>query len=61
MKHFSILLVTIMLIGCQAVPKISVSHKVLLYDEGFEGFENVTVESEKEKGSTFIIRLPLIS
>jgi len=48
MKHFSILLVTIMLIGCQAVPKISVSHKVLLYDEGFEGFENVTVESEKE-------------
>jgi tetratricopeptide (TPR) repeat protein len=48
MKHFSILLVTIMLIGCQAVPKISVSHKALLYDEGFEGFENVTVESEKE-------------
>jgi len=48
MKHFSILLVTIIFIGCQAVPKISVSHKTLLYDEGFEGFENVTVESEIE-------------
>ena len=48
MKHFSILLVTIIFIGCQAVPKISVSHKTLLYDEGFEGFENITVESEIE-------------
>jgi len=48
MKHFSILLFTIMFIGCQAVPKISLSHKTLLYDEGFEGFENITVESEIE-------------
>ena len=45
MKRFSILLVAIMFIGCQAVPKMSVSHKTLLYDEGFD---NVTVESEIE-------------
>jgi tetratricopeptide (TPR) repeat protein len=37
-----------MFIGCQAVPKISVSHKTLLYDQGFEGFESVIVESETE-------------
>jgi len=48
MKHFSILLVAMMFLGCQAVSKISVSHKTLLYDEGFKGFENVTVESEIE-------------
>ena len=45
MKCFSILLVAMMFIGCQAVPEMSVSHKTLLYDEGFD---NVTVESEIE-------------
>ena len=45
MKCFSILLVAMMFIGCQAVPEMSVSHKTLLYDEGFD---NVTVESESE-------------
>jgi hypothetical protein len=34
-----------MFIGCQAVTEMSVSHKTLLYDEGFD---NVTVESESE-------------
>jgi tetratricopeptide (TPR) repeat protein len=48
MKRFSILLIAMMFIGCQAVPKISVSHKTLLYDQGFEGFESVIVESETE-------------
>jgi tetratricopeptide (TPR) repeat protein len=33
-------------IGCQAVPKMSFSHKTLLYDQGFEGFKSVIVESE---------------
>jgi tetratricopeptide (TPR) repeat protein len=37
-----------MFIGCQAVPKMSVSHKTLLYDQGFEGFESVIVESETD-------------
>ena len=45
MKCFSILLVAMMFIGCQAVTEMSVSHKTLLYDEGFD---NVTVESEIE-------------
>ena len=45
MKRFSILLVAMMFIGCQAVTEMSVSHKTLLYDEGFD---NVTVESEIE-------------
>jgi hypothetical protein len=38
MKRFSILLIAMLFIGCQAVPKMSVSHKSLLYDQGFAGF-----------------------
>ena len=34
--------------GCQTVPEMSISHKALLYDQGFEGFEDVSVETEKE-------------
>jgi tetratricopeptide (TPR) repeat protein len=48
MKRFSILLIAMLFIGCQAVPKIPVSHKTLLYDQGFAGFERVIVESETD-------------
>jgi tetratricopeptide (TPR) repeat protein len=48
MKNFSIFLIAIIFLGCQTVSEVSVSHKTLLYDQGFEGFENVIVESEKE-------------
>lgn len=48
MKRFSILLIAMLFIGCQAVPKMSVSHKTLLYDQGFTGFERVIVESETD-------------
>ena len=46
MKRLSILLIAMIFIGCQAVPKMSFSHKTLLYDQGFEGFKSVIVESE---------------
>ena len=48
MKNFSVLLIAMMFIGCQTVPEVSVSHKTLLYDQGFEGFKNIYVESKKE-------------
>jgi len=48
MQIFSILLTAIIMLGCQTIQEVSVSHKTLLYDQGFEGFENVIVESEKE-------------
>jgi tetratricopeptide (TPR) repeat protein len=48
MKFFSVLLIAIVFMGCQALPHVSVNHKALLYDQGFEGFENIFVESEKE-------------
>jgi len=48
MKYFSILLIVIMFMSCQSLPDGSVNHKVLLNDQGFEGFENVFIESEKE-------------
>jgi tetratricopeptide (TPR) repeat protein len=35
-------------LGCQTVPEVSVSHKALLYDQGFEGFKDVSIETEKE-------------
>jgi uncharacterized protein YcfL len=47
-KKFSTLFVALMLIGCQAAPEVWFNHKTLLYDQGFVGFENVSVESEKE-------------
>jgi tetratricopeptide (TPR) repeat protein len=48
MKRFSILLIAMLFIGCQAVPKMSVSHKTLLYDQGFAGFGRVIIESETD-------------
>jgi tetratricopeptide (TPR) repeat protein len=48
MQVFIVLLTAIILLGCQTVPEVLVSHKTLIYDQGFEGFENVTVESKKE-------------
>jgi len=48
MKNFSVFLIAMLFIGCQTAPDVSVSHKILLYDQGFVGFENVSVESKKE-------------
>ena len=48
MKNFSAFLIAMLFIGCQTAPDVSVSHKILLYDQGFVGFENVSVESKKE-------------
>jgi tetratricopeptide (TPR) repeat protein len=48
MKNFSILLIVIIFVGCQTVSEVSLSHKTMLYDQAFEGFKNVYVESEKE-------------
>jgi Tfp pilus assembly protein PilF len=48
MTHFSLLLIAIIFMGCQAVPDVSFNHKTLLYDQGFEGFESVFIESKKE-------------
>ncbi|AGH47214.1 hypothetical protein [Paraglaciecola psychrophila] len=45
MKRFSILLIAMLFIGCQTVPKMPISHKTLLYDQGFVGFGSVNVES----------------
>ena len=48
MKKFSTLLIALMFIDCQAAPEVWFNHRALLYDQGFVGFENVSVESEKE-------------
>ena len=48
MKNFSIFLIAMLFIGCQTASDVSISHKTLLYDQGFVGFENVSVESKKE-------------
>jgi hypothetical protein len=48
MRVFNVLLTAMMLLGCQTFPEVSVSHKTLLFDQGFEGFENVYVESNQE-------------
>jgi tetratricopeptide (TPR) repeat protein len=48
MQIFRILLISIILLGCQAAPEVLVSQKALLFDQGFEGFENIAIESEKE-------------
>jgi tetratricopeptide (TPR) repeat protein len=37
-----------MFFGCQTVLEEQVSHEALLYDQGFEGFKNIYVESESE-------------
>jgi tetratricopeptide (TPR) repeat protein len=37
-----------MFMGCQTLPEVSISHKTLLYDQGFKGFENIIVETENE-------------
>jgi hypothetical protein len=47
-EKFSTLLIALMFIGCQAAPEVWFNHRALLYDQGFVGFENVSVESEKE-------------
>lgn len=48
MQIFSILLAAFILFGCQTIREVSINHKTLLYDQGFDGYENVSVESEKE-------------
>jgi tetratricopeptide (TPR) repeat protein len=48
MKILSLLLTAIILLGCQTTQEISVGHKTLLFDHAFEGFENVSIESEQE-------------
>jgi tetratricopeptide (TPR) repeat protein len=48
MKCTSILLIAMLFIGCKTLSQGPVNHKILLYDQGFEGFENVFIESEKE-------------
>lgn len=48
MQVSSILLTAIILLGCQTVPDVLVSHNILLFDQGFAGFENVSIESEKD-------------
>jgi tetratricopeptide (TPR) repeat protein len=48
MQIVRVLLISIILLGCQAIPEALVSHNALLFDQGFEGFENVSIESEKE-------------
>lgn len=48
MKKLSILLITIIFLGCQNVSQVSISHQTLLYDQGFEGFENVSVASKED-------------
>jgi tetratricopeptide (TPR) repeat protein len=48
MKNLSIFLVAIIFVGCQSVSEVQVSHQELLYDQGFDGFKNVYVESESE-------------
>lgn len=48
MKNFGPLLIAMLFIGCQAVPEASIKHKELLFDQGFEGFANVSIETEKE-------------
>lgn len=41
-------MIAILFFGCQTVVEKQLSHKALLYDQGFEGFQNVHVESESE-------------
>ena len=48
MKNLSTLLIALLFVGCQTVSELQVNHKILLYDQGFEGFKNVYVESESE-------------
>jgi tetratricopeptide (TPR) repeat protein len=48
MKNFSISLIAILFLSCQTAPQVSISYKTVLYDQGFEGFKNVSVETEKE-------------
>lgn len=48
MQIFRFLLTSIILLGCQTAPEVLLSQKTLLFDQGFEGFENVAIESEKE-------------
>jgi Flp pilus assembly protein TadD len=48
MKKFSVLLTSIILLGCQSAPEISVNQNALLFDQGFAGFENVSIETEKD-------------
>lgn len=48
MRNFNILLIAMILIGCQTVKERLVSHKTLLYDQGFEGFRNVHIENKQE-------------
>ncbi|GAC20571.1 tetratricopeptide repeat protein [Paraglaciecola arctica] len=48
MQIFKFLLTSIILLGCQAAPEVLFGQKSLLFDQGFEGFENVAIESEKE-------------
>jgi tetratricopeptide (TPR) repeat protein len=48
MKNVSIFLISIMFFGCQTVLEEQVSYQSLLFDQGFEGFKNVHVESERE-------------
>ena len=48
MKVFSVLFTFIILLGCQSVPEVLVNQNALLFDQGFVGFENVSIESEKD-------------
>lgn len=48
MKSFSVLFTFILLLGCQSAPEVLVNHKPLLLDQEFVGFENVSIETEKE-------------
>ncbi|WP_339723469.1 tetratricopeptide repeat protein [uncultured Paraglaciecola sp.] len=48
MQILSVLLTSIILLGCQSVPEVWGHQEDVLFDQGFVGFENIVIETEKD-------------